>query len=240
MSDLTAVILTKNNQLEISQLLKSLSWCNEIIVIDDNSIDQTRQIAKSYKAKVFKRSLNADFAAQRNFALSKAKSKWVLFIDSDEQISDSLAEEIQTTILETDKDGFYIQRVDNWLGKRLSHAEFGINLLRLGKKDKGKWTNSVHEVWNIKNTGKLKNTLLHNPHSSVAEFVSEINFYSDIHSKSKSEVNFWQTIFYPIGKFLNNYYLKLGFKESTHGFVAITLMSFHSFLAWSKAWTQKN
>ena len=95
---ISAVTLTKNEEENIKDCLKSLEFCDERIVIDDNSTDDTVKLAIAEGAKVYQKALNSDFAAQRNFGLEKAISDWVLFIDADELISNNLSVEIMNKV----------------------------------------------------------------------------------------------------------------------------------------------
>jgi glycosyltransferase involved in cell wall biosynthesis len=240
---LTAIILAKNEEKNIKRCLEGVRFCDEILVIDDNSIDETAKIAQKFGAKVIKHSLNNNFAAQRNFALRRAQSQWVLFIDADEIVSEALVSEIVNYKLSiTNYSGFYIKRQDIWQGREIKHGEAGnIFLLRFGRKGAGKWSRPIHEVWQI--DGKTKNfrsPLLHYPHPSLREFISKINEYSTLHAESNlregKKPSIWKIIFWPKGKFIYNWIFKLGFLDGTQGFIIALIMSFHSFLAWSKAW----
>ena len=243
---ISAVVLSKNEEKNIKECLESLKFCNEIIVVDDFSQDDTVRIAKSSGAKVYSRRLNNDFAAQRNYALDKCSSEWILFTDADERITERLAAEIANINNQTSKDtGFYIRREDTIWGKRLKHGEFGTTLLlRLAGKDAGKWKRAVHEYWDVKGKkGQLKNPILHYPHQSLREFISAVNWHSSLHSeanlKEGKKSNIFKIILYPKLKFLNNWIIKRGFLDGTEGFVAALMMSFHSFLAWSKQWIKQ-
>lgn len=97
MKKLSAVVLAKNEQDSIADCLKRLAFADEVIVIDDMSEDQTVEIAKKSGARVYIRKLD-DFASQRNFGLSKAGGKWVLFIDADELVPVDLEREIMSQI----------------------------------------------------------------------------------------------------------------------------------------------
>ncbi len=133
---ISAVILTKNEEKNIQRCIKSLQWCEEIIIIDDYSIDNT--LSKVKGCKVFKRKLNGNFAAQRNFGLSKAKGDWVLFIDADEVVTKELQKEIVTRIKYSERNGFYVKRKDIFLGRELNYGETGnTKLLRLSKRNSG-------------------------------------------------------------------------------------------------------
>lgn len=236
---ITAVILTRNNQRTLAATLASLTWCDECIVVDDNSFDKTEEIAKSFNTKIFKRSLNDDFAAQRNFGLSKVKGDWVVFVDSDEVVATELAEEIQKSIT-LKYDGFYMKRRDVLWGKELRHGETnGVRLLRLAKKNAGRWERTVHEVWDVEGTlGELVHPLLHYPHPDVAQFLDSINRYSTLNARvfysQGKRSNVFEIVAYPVGKFLHNYIWRLGFLDGTPGTIVALMMSFHSFLTRGK------
>src|SRR5258708_22553878 len=237
---ISAVILTKNEEKNIKRCIESLLWCNEIIIIDDYSEDKTLREIKNFKARVYRRHLNSNFAQQRNFGLSKANSDWVLFLDADEIITLELKREILDVNFQTDDyNGFYIKRRDYFMGRQLKYGETGnIKLLRLGKKNAGKWKRSVHETWEIKErVGELKNTIHHYPHQTIREFIDDINFYSTIHAQENKKTKFaniFYIITYPLGKFFVNYFLKLGFLDGGEGIVMAIFMSLHSFLAWGQ------
>ena len=116
---ISAIVLAKNEADKLDCCLKSLSWCREIIVIDDFSQDKTRLIAKKHRARVFKHRLANDFSQQRNFGLEKAKFNWILFLDADEQVSPALKKEISLLLKNPSKlnqyAGFKIKRKDKFL-----------------------------------------------------------------------------------------------------------------------------
>lgn len=241
---ISVVVLAKNEENNIVDCLGSVSWCDEVIVIDDNSTDNTAALAKKAGATVFIHSLDHDFSAQRNFGLKKAKGDWILFVDADERVSSALWYEIMAMINNplAGYEGFSVKRKDTLWGKELQYGETGnIKLLRLGKKDAGQWEGQVHERWNIRGkTFVLQNPLIHYPHQTVAEFLAEINYYTTIRAKElhkkKVRVSWWQIILYPKAKFILNYGIKGGFLDGLPGLVFALLMSFHSFLVRGKLW----
>jgi glycosyltransferase involved in cell wall biosynthesis len=241
---ITAIILTKNEEKNIEACLDSISWCDEKIVIDDHSIDKTVDLAKKKGAKVFVRTMYDNFSDQRNYGLEKAKGDWIFFIDADERVSNALWYEIMAHTNESIEEfsGFYLKRQDTMWGKVLKHGETGnITLLRLAKKGAGKWEGQVHERWNVKGrTDVLKNSLDHFPHQTIAEFLSEINFYTDLRAeelfKKKVGSNWLSIIAYPKGKFILNYFLRAGFLDGLEGLVFALMMSLHSFLVRGKLW----
>lgn len=246
---ISAVILTKNVEQNIKKCLESVKWCDEIIVIDDKSLDKTVEIARKYGALVYVNSLSGNFSAQRNFGLSKAKNEWVLFVDSDEIVSDALAYEISNAVILQNQsfkgfNGFYLRRSDSMWGRQLKYGEANIKLLRLGRKEKGVWKGMTHEKWLIEDpVGNLVNPILHFPHKNLEEFLKEINFYTEIRAnelwQKNTKVFFLSILLYPVGKFLVNYFIKRGFMDGIHGLIFAIIMSFHSFLVRGKLWLRK-
>lgn len=237
---ISAIVLTHNDSENLIKTLASLSWCDERIVIDDNSEENIKKIAADYHAQYYCHALNENFSQQRNFGLSKATSEWVLFVDSDEVVTSVLADEINKTIQDTHHSGFLIQRRDSMWGKILRHGEVGnMAFVRLARKNAGLWSRPVHESWNVQGTvGRLKNPILHYPHTSVSSFLSEINTYSTLNAQflysQKTQVYGWHIVAYPFGKFVLNYVWRLGFIDGIAGFIFAMMMSFHSFLSRAK------
>lgn len=244
MDMVSAVILTKNEEKNIKSCMAGLSFCGEVIVVDDASTDKTVKIAKKLGARVFCRKLQGDFSKQRNFGLSKSSGKWVLFVDADEIVSKRLAKEVEEKTLSDKKDinGYYLKRLDHFLGKKLRFGETSqVKLLRLAKKDSGGWVRKVHEVWEMEGrVGELINPLIHYPHKTLKKFVHSMNKHSSLHATANLEEgkrsNLIKILFWPPLKFINNFIFKLGFLDGIHGFLVAMMMSFHSYLSWSKLW----
>lgn len=236
----SAVVLAHNDERTIEKTLKSLAWCAERIVVDDYSNDKTVSIAKRHKAVVYERHLNNDFAAQRNFALTKAKGQWVLFVDSDEIVPVTLREEIKKTLAAPEASGYLLRRQDTIFGHALHHGETSrVRLLRLGRKSAGLWERPVHEVWRIDApVQELVSPLSHFPHPDVAQFLSEINRYSSLNAQylfaNKVRVTGTHILMYPVAKFFVNYVWYRGFADGMPGAIVAFLMSFHSFLTRAK------
>lgn len=228
---ISAVILTHNNQSSIGRLIRSLHWCDEVLVIDDQSADRTRAIAKKLGAKVFIRPLKDNFAAQRNFGLAQITADWAFFVDTDEIVSPALAREIKS-VLNSRLNGFLIKRVDYFLGKKLMWGETGhLNLLRLARTNAGLWRRPVHEVWQVKPPlGELKTSLYHYPHPDLAGFITKINYYTDIEARYRRHTSLGELFFYPPAKFMYNYFFRLGILDGLPGLVMALMMSLHSLL----------
>lgn len=243
--NLSIVVLTHNDEEHLVDCLELLNFGDELIVIDDESTDRTLDIARNYTKKVYVRPLNNNFSNQRNFALNNAHGNWVLFIDSDEFVSEKLKDEILLRIKGGEASGFYLKRIDFMWGKKIIHGEVGeVRLIRLAKRDSGKWHGKVHEEWKVGGvTNTLMNPLIHAPHQSVKEFIKEVDLYSTLRAveleEANSSSNFFLIFMYPIGKFAKNYFLKKGYKDGVAGFIYAMIMSFHSFLVRAKLYLGK-
>lgn len=239
---ISAVVLAKNEEKNIAECLRTLRWCDEIVVIDDYSQDKTAEIAKKFSARVYKRHLNDNFAAQRNFALKKTAGVWVLFVDADERVTEALAWQIKQKTENTKLNGFYIKRLDVVWGSVVRHGEAGsVWLLRLARRDAGRWKRAVHEVWEATGEiGQLEEPLFHHPHPTLHEFTKKLDWYSTLHAKENfaegKKSSLWKIIFYPRLKFFQGWIFQRGFLDGMPGFMLAVMMSFHSFLAWSKLW----
>lgn len=240
-SQITAVILTKNEEKNIERALKSVQFCDEIIVIDDDSTDKTASIAQKYTKKIFNRSLNNDFASQRNFGMQKANNEWILFVDADEEVTEELQKEIISVSATTD--AYFLKRRDFFYGREMKHGEIQKvreqGIIRLVQKGAGEWQGTVHETFSVKGkTGTLQNFINHYPHQTIKDFLNDINGYSTIRARelydAQTASSLFQMIAYPIGKFLDSYFLKQGFLDGPEGFIYSFMMSFHSYLVRAK------
>ncbi len=212
-----------------------------MIVIDDESRDETRDIAVSFGALVHVHPLGDDFAQQRNVALGIATGDWILYVDSDEYISPSLATEIKDAIQKPCV-GYRFRRQDIVYGKPLLYGETSkTRFLRLARAGVGTWARSVHEVWDVKgDVGELTHPIIHTPHVAVSTFLSDINRYTTLDAalfyKEGRRVSGWHVIAYPLGKFIVNYIVYQGWRDGIRGTILALMMSMHSFLTRGKLW----
>lgn len=239
---LTAVILTFNEESNIGDCVKGLQFCNEIIIVDSGSTDNTVKIAAKLGADVYDHSFK-NFSDSRNFGLKKSHGDWVLFVDADERIPDQLKKEIISKVnLNNSTAGYYFKRNDFMFERWLKYGETAkVRLLRMAKRDAGVWERSVHEIWQVKGkTEEMSNAIEHLSHSSIEEFVKKINYYSSFDAKEYYQngrrARFWHLLAYPVAKFGQNYFWRGGFLDGEAGLVFAVLMSFNSFLIRAKLW----
>lgn len=245
MNKLSAVVLTKNEEHCIERCVKSLLWCDEILLIDDFSTDKTTKIADAFDVKLFKHKLNNNFAQQHNFGMSKASNMWVLFVDADEVVTDALRNSIKETLQNPAYNSYSLSRKNVFFDRKLYFQEAGHTpLIRLMKKGTGEWKRSVHEFWETPSpVGKLKGDLLHYSYDSIRDMVNKINYYSVLHAhevqKEGKKVSIIKIVLYPSVKFLKKFFVEHAYKDGVRGFIVAISMSFHSFLSWSYIWLNK-
>ena len=179
---ISGLIITFNEEKNIQEVLDCFDFCEEIIVVDSFSSDNTVEIAsRNPKVKIIQHGFE-DFTKQRNIALDAAKNDWVLFLDADERITPELEKEIRETISRPDaKDAYYIYRIF-FVGKKkinFSRTQNDKNF-RLFKKSKASYVKhkKVHETLDVKGTtGVLKNKLLHYSFENYTSFKSKMLYF---------------------------------------------------------------
>jgi glycosyltransferase involved in cell wall biosynthesis len=249
---ITAIILAKNEDKKIEKAVKSLLFCDEVLVIDDESTDRTKELAEKAGANVLRHSKKSEFAGQRNWAMQQAKNEWILFVDADEEVSEELKKDI-LVLLSTNyqlptTNSFAIPRRDFFWGHELRYGETKkartVGIIRLMKKGSGVWTGVVHETFiPTGEVSKLNGFLNHFSHDSVSQFIHDINTYSSLRADelfSHGKTTNWiELIVFPFAKFIYTYFLLGGFLDGAPGFVYSFVMSFHSFLVRAKLLTKK-
>ncbi|MFH0772822.1 MAG: glycosyltransferase family 2 protein [bacterium] len=247
MNKISAIIIAQNEEEKIERVVTSLVFCDEVLVVDDESVDETRQKAEKAGARVIVHSTRGGFANQRNWAMKQARNEWVLFVDADEEMSKNLKYELENLKLDGNITSYAIPRRDFFWNTELKHGETrkarAEGIIRLMKKGSGTWAGAVHETFQATGgVGKVNAYLDHYSHDTLAEFVQDINVYStrraiELHEKGK-KTSLFELIFYPFGKFFYTYIVLGGLLDGPAGFVYSFVMSFHSFLVRAKLITQ--
>ncbi|MFZ3069299.1 MAG: glycosyltransferase family 2 protein [Microgenomates group bacterium] len=239
---ITVAIISKSEKIN-KLVLDSVNFASEIIIVVDSPAKKPKTTGNIL---FYYRPLKNNFASQRNFALKMAKNEWVLFVDDDEYVGTELAREIQSIDSKAKYSGFMIKRIDICFHQPFLYGETGnTSLLRLAKKNSGKFSRPVHESWKIKGgVGKLSSPLYHLKDNFISEFIDRMAHYSNIDSvilsKENKTFSFWRLILNPLGKFIQNYFYKLGFLDGTIGLFLAYLMSVQSLTVRVFQWTKRN
>ncbi len=220
---LSVIIIVKNEAEHISRCLESVAFADEIIILDSGSTDNTLEICKQYTQQVFSTDWQG-FGVQKQRALDKAKSNWVLSVDADEQITPELRNEIQAAMLQPKIFGFEIPRLSSYCGKQILHSGWHPDyVLRLFQRQYGSFTaDIVHE--RVLVTGKiqqLNNPILHEAFVDATEVLSKINHYSSLGAQKLYaqglRTSLKQAIFKACWSFIRTYILKAGYLDGQHG-----------------------
>ena len=223
---ISGLIITFNEEKNIQEVLDCFDFCEEIIVVDSFSSDNTVEIASlNPKVKIIQHGFE-DFTKQRNIALDAAKNDWVLFLDGDERITPELKNEIKETINRTNPaDAYYVYRIF-FVGKKkinFSGTQNDKNF-RLFKRSKASYVKhkKVHETLDVNGTtGVLENRLLHYSFENYATFKSKMLYYGRLKGEelAANGKNFSVVVHYikVIFKFVKTYFLKLGILDGVDG-----------------------
>jgi len=242
----SVVISAYNEEKKIEDCLKSASFADEIILVDNSSTDKTSEIAKNYTSKIFTRANNPMLNVNKNFGFSKAKSDWILSLDADERISTELQEEIKKALKNSDANGYWIPRKNIIFGKWMEHAGwYPDHQLRLIRRGKGKFPEKhVHEM--IKIDGKtdyLNNNLIHYNYENIVQFLRKMEIYVENESKNLIENGYElkkeDAIRFPLKEFISRFFAREGYKDGLHGFVLSLLMAFYHLAVFVSVWENK-
>ncbi|MFK7060413.1 glycosyltransferase family 2 protein [Flavobacterium oreochromis] len=239
--NISVFIITFNEEKIISKCLEKLDWVNEVIVIDSGSSDRTVSICEKYGVKVIYNKFE-NFGIQKQFALEQTTNRWVLSLDADEVLSDSLIEEIKKIDLEkTSKKGFLIPRTHVFLNKIFRHGnENKKPILRLFDKNNGCFTaDKVHEVIKVEGAlGVLSNEMLHYTVFDLSTAIQKQIKYSLLSGELFFEKGKKASLLKPFIKFpfefIRVYFIQRNILNGYEGFVWSMFSAFGSFLKYAK------
>jgi len=239
---LSAIVIAKNEQERIDACLTSLSWASEIIVVDNGSTDETVSLATQHGAKVFT-AKEKDFSGIRELGLNNASGQWVLYIDADEQVAESLRDEIKHTITshrEGDPIGYFIKRDTYYLG---SHWPFRDKVERLFLRASLRgWHGILHETpLYVGPVGILANPLVHRTHRTLEDMVAKTNEWSRLEAKLRYDAHhppvvWWRLLRVMITGFCRSFFTQGGWKAGTVGWIESIYQSFSMFITYAKLW----
>ncbi len=239
----SAVIITRNEEHNIEDCLRSVGFCSEIVVVDSFSTDGTVEIARRFTDQVVQREWRG-INDQREFAKGLAKNEWVLDLDADERVSPELAAEVaQLGLDDKGVDGYFIPRRAFYLGRWIKHGGWYPDYkMRLYRKEKARFIdNDPHDTVEFSgNTAALRGTIHHFTYRGISDQLRQINSFStaraELLRRKGRQFNIFQLLFRPIWKFFNTYILQAGFLDGRAGLIISALSSYHVFVTWAKLW----
>lgn len=238
---ISAIIIAKNESPRIAACLTSVSWVDEIIVIDNGSADKTMDIAKKHGATVIS-SKEHNFANLRNIGRDSARGEWILYVDADEVVTPQLVKEIKEVASSQQSaiSGYEIRRKNYYLGYPWPGGEY---ILRLMRKDAlVEWYGELHETARVDGTiGRLTSPMFHDTHRTLAEMVAKTNEWSRVEAilrlrSGHPPVVWWRFIRVMLTAFFDSFIRQGGWKAGTVGWIESIYQAFSIFITYAKLW----
>ncbi|HEY1059306.1 MAG TPA: glycosyltransferase family 2 protein [Limnobacter sp.] len=247
---LSAVFITLNAASQLEAALRSVAFCQDIVVVDSGSTDNTVALAQQYGARVvFKEWLG--FGPQKQFAVAQAQFDWVLCLDADERVSPELMVSIQRLFSGSTPEpdlrnvaAFDMPRCNFFMGRYLRHGEGYPDLSRrLFHRARAGWSNdAVHEKVEVQGglaVKRLQGDLLHESAETLQSYLAKQNRYTTIQAEQLAargkRPGFAKLVLSPVVRFIKFYVVRRGFLDGWPGFVHIVIGCFNSFVKYAKA-----
>jgi len=244
--NISAVVNTRNEEKNIEDCLKALHFADEIVVVDMESMDATKQIAKGFTDKVFDHKMVGYVEPARNFAISKAIGDWILIVDADERIPKSLARKLIEITQEGDVDFVRIPRKNLIFGQWAQHSRWWPDYnIRFFKKDTVEWQNEIHSIpvttgIGINLDADESLAIEHHHYNTIDEYFERAFRYSTQQAKeligSGYKFDAKDLITKPIGEFISRFFAGDGYKDGLHGLILAFLQMFSVMLIYLKIW----
>jgi glycosyltransferase involved in cell wall biosynthesis len=240
---LSVYMITFNNERTVEKALKSVTWADEIVVVDSFSHDKTMEICRKFTDKVFQRKWPGH-RAQYQYAAELTTHEWVMFVDADEEVSSELAKEIREILDRGAEgvDGFFAYRRTHYLGRWIRYGGwYPDGEIRLYRREKGKWEGGLHAKIEVKGKVKfLKNQYLHYTYRNISDQIQTIDRYSKIAAEDLSQkgerFSLFKLFFHPPFRFIKEYFLKSGFRDGLPGLVIAISTMYYVFIKYAKLW----
>jgi glycosyltransferase involved in cell wall biosynthesis len=241
MARLSVAVVVLNEEERLRACLESVVWADELVVVDAGSSDKTVAIAREFTDRVLFRAWDG-YGAQKNFALGQCREDWVLSLDADERVSDTLREEIQTILRGgVGEVGFYLPRRNMFQGRWVRHGGLYPDWqLRLFRSGRGAFVErAVHESVRVDGpTGRLRAPLVHESYRSIGDAVARLNRYSDLAASELAPAgrggSLVDLLVRPVWRFVSMYLLRAGFLDGWRGLVLAGLHAHYVFLRAAK------
>ena len=255
MIDLSVVIITLNEEARLGRCLASLPEGVEVVVLDSGSLDRTLEIAGGYNALTATRRFD-DYASQKNAAIAMASRTWILSIDADEVLSETLARGISNFIgspeAKDSRDSYRLTRRLFFMGRAMRFGKTCDAPVRLFRRGTGKFHSKIHEQYRSEpgSTGKILRRnfgsgawILHFSYEDLTDYFKKFNNYTSriAEQRSESELNrvaFAAHVTRPLFEFGSRYFMRLGFLDGYPGYCYALLSSLYAFVKYAKRMEQ--
>ncbi len=242
MEKLTAIIPTGNEEHNIEAVLKSVSFADEVMVVDSFSSDRTVELARKHTDFIVQREYG-NSASQKNWAIPQANTEWILLVDADERVTPELEAEIKAVLRNPDKDAYWIYRQNYLMGYQVNYSGWqGDKVIRLFRKSKARYEEKhVHSEMIVNGqVGYLKHKLDHYTYVGLDHYLAKSYRYSTWGAYDRAQrvkpVGFFQLVMKPFLGFVKKYFIKLGILDGKIGLVLALQYSSYLFTRALKIW----
>jgi glycosyltransferase involved in cell wall biosynthesis len=242
---ISAIIITRNEAAHIADCLAGLAFCDERIVVDCGSDDETVRLAQAGGARVETHAWEG-FGRQKNYALSLASGDWVLSVDADERVGPELAAEIVRTVAKPTADAYAMPRLSRFCGRPMRHSGWYPDyVVRLFRRGRARFSDDpVHERVICEGPGaRLSNPLQHEPVRRLEDALARMDRYSTAGAAMlmdrKSNVSFAAGILHGAWTFVRTYVLRGGFLDGPEGFLLAVANAEGTYYRYMKAWLMR-
>jgi glycosyltransferase involved in cell wall biosynthesis len=242
-SRVTAVIAAHDESANIQDCIASVDWASEVIVVENDSADDTIALARTAGATVISPHFTT-IGAARNQAIERAKTQWVLVLDADERCTPELAREIEETVGQTKLQAFRVPRRNFFLGKEIRHGGWERDKpVRLFRRELRYNANLVHEHIDVPSGGRIGETraaLLHYTYNTLDQYFEKFNRYSrwwaqQNYAKGR-RAGAAMVFFRPPVRFISMYLFKGGFLDGAHGLLLSCLAAASVMAKYARLW----
>ena len=239
---LSVVILTKNEASRIRDAIASVGWADEVLVIDDESTDETAAIAQSLGARVLRRKMDIE-GRHRNWANAQAKNDWILSLDADERVSPELAEELaQLFTGGQPQHETYAMPRKNYLGSRwIRHGGwYPSQQLKLFKRTVFRWEEATVHPRALSDSfcGLLTKDLIHYTYRDIKDYVDKMNRQTSLEAQKwvtdGRKIPFSKALWRTIDRFFRAYVGKQGWRDGTLGFILAAMGGWYQLISFAK------
>ena len=246
---ISAVVNTRNEEKNLDDCLQSLNFVDEIVVVDMESEDKTKKIAKKYTDKVFNYDNVGYVEPARNFAINKARGEWILIVDADERIPRSLAVRLMEIAENNEAEFVRVPRQNLIFSQWIKHSRWWPDyIIRFFKKGRVEWQNAIHSI--PITSGRSLNLpeekdfgITHHHYSSIEQYFTRALRYSRQQAKeligSGYTLDARDMFFKPIEEFLGRFFAGEGYKDGLHGLVLSLLQAFSILLVYLFVWEEQ-
>ncbi len=240
----SALVIAYNEEPNIRACLETLTWADEIVLVDSFSTDATEKIAREFTEKVYQHEFRG-FGRLRNEALTHTSHEWVFSLDTDERATPEVRDEIRRVLKdEPDADAYFVPRRNYFLGRWIRHSGWypDYRQPQLFRKGRMRYREDlVHEGFELDGrTGYLKEHVLQYPFRDIDHYLAKMDRYSDLMAQRLAQqgrrFRTHQLVTHPLFTFVKMYLARAGFLDAMPGLILSGLYAYYTFIKYAKLW----